>query len=104
MTMHESARKSLYITCILLISLSKTHAQHEADYRIQANIIYRFTKYIDWPINKKAGDFIIGVNGESPLYDDLKSVSANKTVGGQRIVVVKMPQRQYRTKEFGYCV
>jgi hypothetical protein len=88
--MHESARKSLHITCILLLSLSKTYAQHETDYKIQANIIYRITKYIDWPVNKKAGDFIIGVVGESPLYDDLKSLSINKTVGGQRIVVVKM--------------
>jgi YfiR/HmsC-like len=88
--LHESARQSLFITCILLMSLSKTCAQHETDYKIQANIIYRFTKYIDWPINKKAGDFVIGVIGESPLYDDLQRLSANKTVGGQKIVVVKM--------------
>jgi YfiR/HmsC-like len=82
--------KSLYITGLVLMSLSKTYAQHETDYKVQANIIYRFTKYIDWPVNKKNGDFIIGVIGESPLYDDLKSLSANKTVGSQRIVVVKM--------------
>jgi hypothetical protein len=72
------------------MSLSETYAQHETDYKIQANIIYRFTKYIDWPVNKKNGDFIIGVIGESRLYDDLKSLSANKTVGSQRIVVVRM--------------
>ena len=88
--LHESAPKSLFITCILLISFFKIYAQHEAEYKIQANIIYRVTKYIDWPSNKKAGDFIIGVIGESPLYDDLRSLSINKTVGGQRIVVVKM--------------
>jgi hypothetical protein len=85
-----NTRMSLYITCLLLISLSKTYAQHETDYKIQANIIYRVTKYIDWPVNKKAGDFIIGVIGESPLYEELKNLSASKTVGGQRIVVVKM--------------
>jgi hypothetical protein len=85
-----NTRMSLYITCLLLISLSKTYAQHETDYKIQANIIYRVTKYIDWPTNKKAGDFIIGVIGESPLYEELKNLSASKTVGGQRIVVVKM--------------
>ncbi len=39
---------------------------------------------------KKTGDFIIGVIGESPLYDELKNLSANKMVGNQRIVVVKM--------------
>jgi hypothetical protein len=72
-----------------LISISKVQAQHETDYTIQATIIYRFTKYIDWPANKKSGDFIIGIVGDSPLYDDLKSFIGNKTVGSQKIVVTK---------------
>lgn len=82
--------KSLCMASLSLIPLSKVKAQHETDYKVHANIIYRFTKYIDWPVNKKSGDFIIGIVGESPLYDDLKSLSANKTVGSQKIVVVKM--------------
>jgi hypothetical protein len=87
---YKRGLKSLYMTGLILVSLSRAYAQHETDYKIQANIIYRFTKYIDWPANKKIGDFIIGVVGESPLYDELKSLSADKTVGNQRIVVVKM--------------
>ena len=46
-----------------------SQAQQATDYAIHANIIYRFTKYIDWPDSKKSGDFIIGIIGESPLYD-----------------------------------
>ena len=72
------------------MSFNKAYAQHETDYKIQANIIYRFTKYIDWPVNKKSGDFVIGVIGDSPLYEDLKGLTANKTVKTQRIVVIKM--------------
>lgn len=72
------------------MSFLEVRAQRETDYKVQANIIYRFTKYIDWPVNKKAGDFIIGIVGDSPLYDELKSLSANKTVGNQKIVVIKM--------------
>lgn len=82
--------KLLHITGLLLISFSRTQLQHETDYKIYANIIYRFTKYIDWPVNKKSGDFIIGIVGDSPLYDELKTLSANKTVGNQKIVVMKM--------------
>jgi hypothetical protein len=82
--------KSLFITGLLLLTLSGIPAQRETDYKIHANIIYRFTKYIDWPVNKKAGDFIIGIVGDSPLFEDLKSVSANKMVGEQKIVVVRM--------------
>jgi hypothetical protein len=82
--------KLFCLICILLISISKVQAQNETDYTIQATIIYRFTKYIDWPANRKSGDFIIGIVGDSPLYDDLKDFIGNKTVGNQKIVVAKM--------------
>jgi len=38
---------------ILLLSIGKVQAQHATDYTIHATLIYRFTKYIDWPANKK---------------------------------------------------
>jgi len=82
--------KLFCLACMLLLSICKVQAQHETDYTIQANLIYRFTKYIDWPANKKSGDFIIGIVGDSPLYDDLKSFMNNKTVDNQKIVITKV--------------
>ena len=79
-----------WLSGLVLLLFSWTIGQHDTDYKIQANIIYRFTKYVDWPVNRKSGDFIIGIVGESPLYDDLKTLCANKTVGNQKIVVIKM--------------
>lgn len=61
--------------------------QGEVNYAVHANIIYRFTKYINWPNDKKTGDFVIGIVGTSPLYNELKSFVSNKTVGNQRIVL-----------------
>ena len=87
---NKSGSKLLCLAALSLMSLSRIKGQHETDYKVHANIIYRFTKYIDWPADKKSGDFIIGIVGDSPLYDELKSLSANKTVGAQKIVVVKM--------------
>ncbi len=66
---------------------SNVQAQQNVNYAIHANIIYRFTKYIDWPATYKEGDFVIGVVGETPLFDELKNFIANKSVGDQRIVV-----------------
>ena len=79
-----------WLTGLALLSLSGIYARRETDYRLQANIIYRFTKYVDWPVNKKSGDFIIGIVGDSPLFDELKTLCANKSVGNQKIVVMKM--------------
>ena len=87
---NNNGSRLLCMAALSFMSLSKIKAQHETDYKVHANIIYRFTKYIDWPTNKKSGDFIIGIVGDSPLFDELKALSATKTVGSQKIVVVKM--------------
>jgi len=83
---------ALCIYGLLLFAGFSAHAQQTMDYSVHANIIYHFTKYINWPDDKKTGDFVIGVVGDSPLYDKLKNLSdLNKTVGSQKIVVKKYP-------------
>ena len=76
---------------LLLLIASKLQAQQGTNYAINANIIYHFTKYINWPEDKKSGDFIIGIIGETPLYDELKNITANKLAGSQKIIVKKYP-------------
>ena len=79
-----------FICCLplfLILFIPNSFGQEEVNYGVQANIIYRFTKYIDWPDYKKSGDFIIGIVGDSPLYNELKSFLVNKTVGNQKIVL-----------------
>ena len=79
--------KSLVLVVIFLLHTTGARAQDETNYAIQANIIYHFTKYIDWPEDKKSGDFIIGVIGSSSMYDELKKNIADKTVGNQKIAI-----------------
>ena len=81
--------KWIIFPLFLLLTYSVTQAQQETNYAVHANIIYRFTKYIDWPSDQKEGKFIIGVVGDSPLYDELKKSIAGKMVGGQTIVIKK---------------
>jgi hypothetical protein len=77
-----------FICLMLFFSFAyKGKAQSSVDYSIHANIIYHFTKYIDWPDNKKKEDFVIGVVGDTPLFDELKKVVANKMAGNQKIIV-----------------
>lgn len=81
--------KQMVVFIFLLQPFSKVFAQQETNYAVHANIIYRFTKYINWPSATKNGDFIIGVVGETPLYEELKCATAGKIVGSQRIVIRK---------------
>jgi len=77
----------IFLNILLLFPLFQAWAQNT--YAIHANIIYRFTKYINWPDDKKSGEFIIGVVGDTPLYDELKNFTVNKSAAGQPIVVKK---------------
>jgi YfiR/HmsC-like len=83
--------KQTCVGLLLLASVTNARAQQNSDYKVHANIIYRFTKYIEWPESTKRGDFIIGIVGDSPLYDELGSLTAGKFVGNQRIVIRKLP-------------
>lgn len=81
-------KNTLFIAIVLCLVCKVALAQ--VDYGVYANIIYRFTKYINWPESKKTGDFIIGIVGETPLYDELKYLTKNKRVGNQPIVVKRV--------------
>jgi hypothetical protein len=82
--------KLILVTVIFFLpGLRESQAQQSMDYAVQANIIYRFTKYIEWPESKRTGDFIIGIVGDSPLTDQLQNFIANKTAGSRKIVIKK---------------
>ena len=87
-TLTRIVRSAFSVSVMLLLTLC-SRAQ-DKNYAVYANIIYRFTKYVDWPGTKRTGDFVIGIVGDSPLYDDLKNFIANKTVGDRKIVVARL--------------
>ena len=70
----------------ILLTVTKISAQ-SIDYSVHASIIFRFTKYVEWPQEKKYDNFVIGVVGDSPLIDILTKTTRNKTVGIQKIEV-----------------
>ena len=67
--------------------------------KLQSIFIYNFTKYIEWPISVRSGDFVIGILGNSPIEAELNNLAAAKKVGSQSIVIKK-----YKTiDEIGTC-
>src|SRR5688572_25601103 len=72
---------------ILLLKIAATAFGQSPDYTLHANIIYHFTKYIDWPAEKTQDEFTIGILGDSPLLDALRISVANKKAGNQKIMV-----------------
>lgn len=73
---------------MLFVFANRVWAQ-EADYRIHAVFLYNFTKYVQWPNSSQSGDFVIGVVGNSPIYDELMKITDGKMAGSQKIVVTR---------------
>ena len=52
-----------------------------------AACLYSFSRYVNWPIDKKNGDFMITVVGNKDVYNDLQQMTSGRMVGSQPIVV-----------------
>jgi hypothetical protein len=76
----------------------RLYAQSGTVYPIEANIVYHFTKYVDWPDKDTPGDFVIGVIGNSPVYDEMTTLMAQKkTVAGKKITI-----KRYASNSSGF--
>ncbi len=73
---------------ILILSVSLVQAQDTRLLKLKAAFLYHFTKYLEWPDDKKQGDFIIAVLNDEQLYRELEIVADyKKNVGNQRLII-----------------
>ena len=57
--------------------------------RIKTIFLYQFTKYIEWPETYKAGNFVIGVYGETPVHKGLETMAKTKKTATQSFEIKK---------------
>lgn len=75
----------------MVLCVPKSSMSQSINYRSQSLFIYKFTKYIYWPKESETGDFVIGVYGNSPIFNELITMATIKKAGkGQKIVVKKI--------------
>ncbi len=75
---------SCTLLLLLIFSIADVKAQNE---KFKALFMYNFTKYIEWPGDKKSGDFVIGILGNSPMKKELEVIATKKKVGNQPMKV-----------------
>jgi hypothetical protein len=59
---------------------------------VKAAYIYNFAKLIDWPSSNKKGNFIIGVYGQTNVYQELIKKYSSKRIGAQDIEIKKLSE------------
>jgi hypothetical protein len=57
---------------------------------LKASYIYNFAKMIDWPVVDNPGNFIIGIYGNTTVYNELIKKYASKSIGNQQIEIKKL--------------
>lgn len=83
------------LASFLLIFIQSVNCQ-DFNYRVNALYIYNFTKYVDW--GELHGESLtIGVIGNSPVHDQLRSILVNKKVYGKNFVVKMITPEEVST-------
>src|SRR5262245_37705272 len=85
-------RTALGLSCGLFCSLQVSFAQSPVskEYQIKAAFLYNFTKFVEWPQERFAGEnapFVIGVLGRNPFGDELEKIVHDRKVNGRTIVI-----------------
>lgn len=74
----------------VFLFVAKDSIAQEQNYRFHKVFFYSFTKYIEWPEEKKKGEFVIAVLGNSEITPLLKEMAEIKKVGDRNIKVVQI--------------
>ena len=92
-------QKSLFVLLFFLFGRTMETRAQEKEANLKAAFIYNFTKYIDWDSSKNAGEFVIGVIGNSSVTAALNYIAENNVVEDKKIVI-----RQFsKPDEISYC-
>jgi hypothetical protein len=71
----------------MLILNSGFKVDVDTNSKMKAIFILNFTKLIEWPVDYREGNFVVGVVGNSPLYTELIKMAKTKKVANQTLEI-----------------
>ncbi len=83
----------VFLTALLLLSASLFSADPSAEYKLKAEMLERFTRFIDWPAGSSVSNpsvpFVIAVVGVNPFGSSLERLKEMK-IKDKRVDVVEI--------------
>ncbi len=77
--------------CLLSLRFQQP-SNFDTNAKIKAVFLYNYTRYFEWPEDKKVGNFVIYVIGKNDnLISELKNLAGKKKVGNQDIEIKNTP-------------
>jgi len=82
-------KKTTSLIFAVLLSGS-LEAQERPNHEIHAAMVYNFIKYVQWPDESQAGEFVVGVIGDDNVFNTLKQWYDGKPKGSKKYVIKKL--------------
>jgi hypothetical protein len=74
---------------VFLFQLSISYGQERQASEVYSMMIFNFIKYVQWPDMDKEGEFVIGVVGNTEIYNSLNKLYGGKTKGSKTYAIKK---------------
>jgi len=82
--------KNIFLSILLVSSTTGLFAQERPTHEIHAAMLYNFIKYVQWPNEGEAVDFVVGVIGDENVFNTLKLWYDGKAKGSKKYVIKKL--------------
>jgi len=82
--------KKIIFSLAMLAAVGGVAAQERPTHEIHAAMLYNFIKYVQWPNESEAGDFVVGVFGEEKVFSTLKQWYDGKPKGSKKYVIKQL--------------
>ena len=82
--------KNIFLSILLVSSTTGLFAQERPTHEIHAAMLYNFIKYVQWPNEGEAGEFVVGVIGDENVFNTLKLWYDGKAKGSKKYVIKKL--------------
>jgi hypothetical protein len=82
--------KHKFLFVLLLAATVGATAQERPTHEIHAAMLFNFIKYVQWPNEGEAGEFVVGVIGDENVFNTLKQWYDGKAKGSKKYVIKKL--------------
>jgi len=79
---------NVLVVAALLMS-STVFSQERPVHEVYSMMVFNFTKYVQWPDHASSGEFIIGVVGNTEIYNTLNGWYGGKPRGSKTYIIKK---------------
>jgi hypothetical protein len=83
-------KKVVVVLALLMSFAGLVNAQERPTHEIHAAMLFNFVKYVQWPNETEAGEFVVGVIGDENVFSTLQKWYDGKPKGSKKYVIRKL--------------